>query len=126
MTDEQISKAIKYIDYHTEINKYSKPMLDFLKGYIEMIDDLNINKLYDIIVSNCVVNLSLNKEAVLKQVYKHLKNGGEFYFSDVYASQRIPLELQKNPTLWGECLSWALYWNDFLNLAKNVVFLIQD
>lgn len=122
MTDQQINKAIKYVDYHTEINKYSKANVRFLKGYIEMIDDLNINKLYDIIVSNCVVNLSLNKEAVLKQVYKHLKNGGEFYFSDVYASQRIPLELQKNPTLWGECLSGALYWNDFLNLAKKCGF----
>ena len=87
-----------------------------------MIDDLNIEKKYDVIVSNCVVNLSPKKEEVLKQVFKHLKDGGEFYFSDVYSSQRIPNELAQDPVLWGECLSGALYWNDFLNIAKKFKF----
>jgi arsenite methyltransferase len=41
------------------------------------------------------------------------------YFSDVYADRRFPKNLQKNPVLWGECISGALYWNDFLNYAKK-------
>ena len=44
--------------------------------------------------------------------------GGEFYFSDVYCTQRVPDALRRDPVLWSECLSGALYWNDFLRLAK--------
>ena len=52
-----------------------------------------------------------------------LKVGGEMYFSDVYCSQRLPPALKADPMLWGECLSGALYWNDFLRLAKTCGFL---
>jgi hypothetical protein len=44
------------------------------------------------------------------------------YFSDVYSDRRIPLALQKDEVLYGECLSGALYWNDFLTLAKKAGF----
>ena len=69
-----------------------------------------------------MVNLCKDKERVLKNVFDLLKTGGEFYFSDVYSSQRIPNELAQDPVLWGECLSGALYWNDFLNIAKKCGF----
>jgi len=44
------------------------------------------------------------------------------YFSDVYSDRRIPTSLQKDKTLWGECLSGALYWNDFLSYANKAGF----
>jgi len=44
------------------------------------------------------------------------------YFSDVYVDRRVPQEFQRDPVLFGECLSGALYWNDFVNLAKKVGF----
>jgi len=44
------------------------------------------------------------------------------YFSDVYSDRRISKELQADPVLWGECLSGALYWNDFLRTARKVGF----
>ena len=44
------------------------------------------------------------------------------YFSDVYCTQRVPQQLRKDPVLWGECLSGALYWNDFLRLARECGF----
>jgi len=50
---------------------------------------------------------------VFKEIFRVLKPGGEFYFSDVFASRRVPLELQKDPLLHGECLSGALYHEDF-------------
>jgi SAM-dependent methyltransferase len=85
---------------------------------------------FDLIVSNCVVNLSPDKRAVLKEAYRVLKTGGELYFSDVYSSRRVPAELVADPVLWGECLSGALYWNDFLALAKQCGFgdprLVKD
>ena len=77
---------------------------------------------FDVVVSNCVINLSPDKHAVLEQCYKLLKPGGEMYFSDVYAERRVPLELQQDEELYGECISGALYWNDFLNLAKGCGF----
>lgn len=75
------------------------------------------------IISNCVINLSPDKAAVLEGCYKLLKPGGELYFSDVYASRRVPQLLRDDATLWGECISGALYWNDFHNLAKQAGFL---
>ncbi len=127
MTDEQINKAKKYKDFHADKNNYAESNVNFCQGYIENIDDAlstegENDNLCDVIVSNCVINLSPNKKAVLQQVYKHLKEGGELYFSDVYSSQRIPQTLQEDKVLWGECLSGALYWNDFINLAKECGF----
>ena len=54
-----------------------------------------------------------NKKLAFKEIWRSLKFGGELYFSDVYADRRIPLELQKNKILWGECISGALYKEDF-------------
>jgi len=65
-----------------------------------------------------------------RDAYRVLRTGGELYFSDVYASRRVPDELVKDPVLYGECLSGALYWNDFLTLAKEAGFadprLVED
>ena len=48
---------------------------------------------------------------------------GELYFADVYADRRVPETVANDPILYGECLGGALYWNDFLNLAKRAGFL---
>ena len=74
------------------------------------------------IVSNCVINLSPDKEAVLRGAWDLLREGGEIYFADVYADRRIPEELARDPVLYGECLGGALYWNDFLTLARRCGF----
>ncbi len=124
MTDEQLAVANEYIDYHTKEFGYKKPNIAFKKGYIEKLDELELeDNSFDIIVSNCVINLSPDKKAVLREAYRVLKPGGELYFSDVYSSRRVPEELVKDPVLYGECLSGALYWNDFLNLSKKCGFL---
>jgi len=86
--------------------------------------ELNLEKgSFDIIISNCVINLANDKEKVLNDAFDLLKPGGEMYFSDVYSDRRIPMHLQKNKVLWGECLSGALYWNDYLNYATKAGFI---
>lgn len=124
MTPEQLEIANKYVDYHTKKYGYRKPNIEFKHGYIEKLDELGFaDNSFDIIVSNCVINLSPDKEAVLREAYRVLKTGGELYFSDVYSDRRVPTELVKQPVLYGECLSGALYWNDFLNLANKIGFI---
>ncbi|WP_062270045.1 methyltransferase domain-containing protein [Endozoicomonas arenosclerae] len=131
MTDEQLAIANRHIEFHREKFGYSKANTEFHKGYIEQLDQLNLeDNSFDMIISNCVINLSPDKEAVLREAWRLLKEGGELYFSDVYSDRRIPAELVDDPVLYGECLSGALYWNDFLNLAKKAGFadprLVED
>jgi len=123
MTDEQLAVADEYREYHREKFGYAKSNVEFLKGNIERLDELSLEKgSFDVIISNCVINLATDKLKVLKDAYDLLKPGGEMYFSDVYSDRRVPQSLQENRVLWGECLSGALYWNDFLNLAKAAGF----
>ncbi len=131
MTDEQLDVANKHIEYHREKFGYKKSNVSFKKGYIEKLHELGLEDNYfDIIISNCVVNLSPDKEAVFKEAYRMLKPGGEMYFSDVYSSRRVEQKLVEDEDLYGECLSGALYWNDFINLAKQCGFndprLVKD
>lgn len=124
MTDEQLAIANKHQEYHREKFGYKTSNVKFLKGYIEKLDELNIaDNSIDVVVSNCVINLSPDKNAVLKEIFRILKPGGELYFSDVYADKRVPANLREDPLLYGECLSGALYWNDFENLAKSIGFI---
>lgn len=123
MTDEQLKVANDHIEYHREKFGYQTSNVEFIKGNIEELDQLNLEKgSFDLIISNCVINLATDKDKVLKDAFDLLKPGGEMYFSDVYSDRRIPAHLQANRVLWGECLSGALYWNDFLNIAKNSGF----
>ncbi len=131
MTDEQLAVANAHIDYHRAKYGYKASNVRFLKGYLEDLDALDLEPgTFDVIVSNCVINLCADKEAVLRSAFRLLKPGGELYFSDVYADRRVPEALTKDPVLHGECLSGALYWNDFLNFAKAAGFkdprLVED
>ena len=117
MTGEQLAVAQQYRSFHAA--KFGVDNVQFLQGYIEHLDELGlVPESFDVIVSNCVVNLSPDKPQVLAGVKRLLKPGGEFYFSDVYADRRVPVSVQNDPVLYGECLGGALYWNDFLRLAK--------
>ncbi|XP_046576867.1 arsenite methyltransferase-like [Haliotis rubra] len=123
MTDEQLEVAWKYVDYHTQKFGYSKPNVEFVKGYIEKITEAGIKEnSIDVIISNCVINLSPDKKGVLREAYKVLKEGGELYFSDVYCDRDLPDSARKHKVLWGECISGALWWEDLYTLAKEVGF----
>lgn len=124
MTPQQLVIAKRHIDFHTNQFGYQKPNIRFLQGNLEALDLLDLaDASFDLIVSNCAINLCTDKSAVLRSAYRLLKPGGEMYFSDVYADRRIPVSLAEDPVLYGECLGGALYWNDFLAFAKQAGFL---
>ena len=122
MTENQIAVAKKYIDEQTAAFGYSKPNLIFIHDYIENIRKHFEKESLDVVTSNCVINLTEDKEAILQQVYEVLKFGGEMYFSDIYTDRRVPKEISKDPVLRGECFGGALYYKDFERIAHKVGF----
>ncbi|MBY6244063.1 methyltransferase domain-containing protein [Methylosinus sp. Sm6] len=123
MTPEQLETATAHIEWHRERFGYARNNVRFLHGYIERLDALGLEPAsFDVIVSNCVVNLSIDKPAVLRGAFDLLKPGGEFHFADVYADRRLDPSLRDDPVVYGECLGGALYWGDFLALAKAAGF----
>ena len=121
MTPEQLAVARDHQSYHAE--KFGYANVEFLEGDIENLDGLDLAAgSFDVVISNCVINLVEDKEAVFAAVKKLLKPGGEFYFADVYADRRLSTDLRHDPVAQGECLGGALYWNDFFNMAKRAGF----
>ena len=124
MTAEQLATADAHRDWHANKFGYAKSNVRFLEGYLEKLDALDLEPgSFDVIVSNCVINLCMDKPEVLRGAYNLLKQGGELYFADVYCDRRLPDEVRSDPLLYGECLGGALYWNDFLPMAKKAGFL---
>lgn len=131
MTEEQLAVAEAHRDHHRQAFGFARDNVEFRLGYIEQLDQLDLAEAsFDLVVSNCVINLAPDKAAVLRQVHRLLKPGGELYFSDIYADRRVSPELRNDPVLYGECLGGALYWNDFLRLARQCGFtdprLVED
>lgn len=122
-TPEQLAVANEHLEWHREKFGYAKSNVAFVEGDIEKLDTLGLPEgHFDVITSNCVINLVADKQAVFAAAHKLLKEGGELYFSDVYADRRVPKYLQSDPVLHGECLSGALYWGDFVAQAKAAGF----
>lgn len=121
MTDEQLAVAQRHVDYHAQRFGHATPNVSFVQGYIEDLAAAGIaDSSVDLVVSNCVVNLSPDKRRALGEVFRVLKPGGELYFSDVYADRRVPAALTQDPVLFGECLAGALYTEDFRRLMADL------
>jgi ubiquinone/menaquinone biosynthesis C-methylase UbiE len=108
MTDEMLALA--------EENKRKSGLgnVEFLKGEIENIP-LPDNSV-DVIISNCVINLSGDKDRVIKEAFRVLKPGGRFAVSDVVVRGHLPSEIRKNMELWVGCVAGAL--GDYEYVAK--------
>lgn len=115
MTKEQLAVARKHRDYHAR--KFGFANVEFREGYIEDLRTARIaDDSVDVVVSNCVLNLSPDKQSAFREILRVLRQGGELYVSDVFADRRVPRDLAADPVLRGECLGGALYWEDFRRL----------
>jgi ubiquinone/menaquinone biosynthesis C-methylase UbiE len=94
--------------------------VEFRYGYIE---DIPLpDESVDVIISNCVINLSGDKDAVFKEAYRVLKPGGRMNVSDIVTSGDLPAGLSKQLSAWAGCVSGALEENLYLNKMKSAGF----
>jgi len=114
MTDEMLALA-RENQRHAGVEN-----VEFLKGEIENIP-LSDNAV-DVLISNCVINLSADKDKVLREAFRVLKPGGRFAVSDVVVRGEVPDEVRKSMLLWVGCIAGALEENDYLAKLKNAGF----
>ena len=114
MTDEMLALA--------EENKRKSGLqnVEFLRGEIESIP-LPDNAV-DVIISNCVINLSGDKDRVLREAFRVLKPGGRFAVSDVVVRGPVPSEIRKNIELWVGCVAGALEEMEYVHKLANAGF----
>jgi len=121
MTDEQLEVARRHQEFHQKVFGHSASNITFTKGYIEDLKSAGIaDNSIDLVVSNCVINLSPNKKKVFEEIFRVLKPGGELYFSDVFSDRRIPKHISSDKVILGECLGGALYTEDFRRMMYEV------
>jgi len=105
MTDEMLALA------RENQRKAGVGNVEFLKGEIE---DIPLPEgSVDVIISNCVINLSADKDRVLREAFRVLKPGGRFAVSDVVTRGKVPEEIRKNILLWAGCVAGALEENEY-------------
>ncbi|MBI5444354.1 MAG: methyltransferase domain-containing protein [Deltaproteobacteria bacterium] len=103
---------------------YAEPNIAFRKGSIEAMAEAGIeDECFDVAISNRALNLVPDKLRVLREVFRVLMPGGEFYFSDVYADRRLPEEVAREPEVIREQLGGALYVGDLVRLARRAGFI---
>jgi SAM-dependent methyltransferase len=94
--------------------------VEFLRGRIEAIPLPNDS--VDVIISNCVINLSGDKRAVLAEAFRVLKPGGRFAVSDVVVRGEVPADVRRSMELWVGCIAGALEEGEFTRLLADVGF----
>jgi len=114
MTDEMLALA------NENKRKAGIDNAEFLKGEIEHIPlpDATV----DVVISNCVINLSADKDAVLREAFRVLKPGGRFAVSDVVTRGDVPDEIRQNVLLWVGCVAGAMEEDEYRSKLKSAGF----
>jgi len=114
MTEEMVKKA------NETAKKYNYKNVEFKLGEIENlpIEDNSIN----LIISNCVINLSPDKLKTYKEAYRVLKPGGRILISDIVTEGELPEEIKKSFAAWAECVAGALEKSEYINTIKKAGF----
>jgi len=118
MTDEMLALA------RENQTKAGLENVEFLKGEIENIP-LPDNSV-DVIISNCVINLSADKDRVLQEAFRVLKPGGRFAVSDVVVRGEVPAEVRRSIELWVGCIAGALEDTEYVRKLARAGFVEID
>lgn len=118
MTGEMLAVANRNRTAVAETLGYD--VVEFRQGFLEQIPVES--KTIDLITSNCVVNLSPDKKAVFREMWRVLKDHGRTVVSDIVSQESVPDHLRVNPRLWGECLAGALTEEEFMTYLEQAGF----
>jgi len=118
MTDEMLAVANRNRTAVAE--KLGYDVVEFRRGFLEQIPVES--KTIDLITSNCVINLSPDKKAVFREMWRVLKDHGRIVVSDIVSRETVPDHLRVNPRLWGECLAGALTEEEFVTYLEQAGF----
>lgn len=114
MTDEMLAEA------RANQARSGLDNVEFLKGHIE---DIPLpDQSVDVIISNCVINLSGDKDLVLREAYRVLKPGGRFAVSDIVLTRPLPLEVQQDLMAWAGCVAGALQESEYREKLSGAGF----
>jgi arsenite methyltransferase len=114
MTDEMLALA------RENQQKAGATNVEFLKGTIEAIPLPAAS--VDVIISNCVINLSTDKDAVLREAFRVLKPGGRFAVSDVVVRGHVPGDVRRSMELWVGCIAGALEETEYIAKLRTAGF----
>lgn len=119
MTVEMLKLAAKNMEKFTK--RTGLKNVEFRKGVIEKLPVKNGEA--DMIISNCVVNLSPDKPAVFREAFRALKPGGTIVVSDIVLNRELPPSLKKHAGLYAACVAGALVRKDYLGAIKEAGFV---
>jgi SAM-dependent methyltransferase len=114
MTDEMLDVAMK------NKAKAGATNVEFLKGHIEAIP-LPASSV-DVIISNCVINLSTDKDKVLREAFRVLRSGGRIAVSDIVVRRELPAEVKRSMELWSGCIAGALLESEYIGKLQAAGF----
>lgn len=118
MTDEMLRNANATREIVARNLGYNN--VRFMKGFLEEIPVTD--ECVDLVTSNCVINLSAQKEKVFQEIFRVLKAGGRFVISDIVSDREVPVSMKQDKKLWGECISGAITEAEFFNITRKVGF----
>ena len=118
MTDEQLDVARRYAPEVAGAFGFSEPNTAFHKDFIETCEAIPDGSI-DLVISDCVLNLSPRKDLVFETIRRVLKEGGEFYVADIASDRHVPASIRTDPKMIAECLGGALYEHDWFDLMKE-------
>ena len=118
MTDEQLNKAIRLA------SEYSFSNVEFIKAYIQKLPF--DNNLFDVVISNGVINLSPEKEKVFEEAYRVLKPGGRLAIADIVSEKQLPDNIVCNSTLWASCIGGAAQHDYYKQIIERAGFKVCE
>lgn len=118
MTEPMLANARKNAEQVASNLGYNN--IEFKHGFLEAIPMADQSA--DVVTSNCVINLSTDKEEVFREIHRVLKPGGRFVIADIISDQPVPAEMRNNRDLWGECVSGALTLDEFIGYSRKTDF----
>lgn len=120
-SQEHVQFAKEMSDWHMNAFGYERPNVEFVVGAMERLGEAGIeDESFDVVVSNCVMNLSAEKGLAFQEILRVLKPGGEFYFSDIFSDRRLDPSLRGDPVLVSECIGDVMYTGDFHAMMRDL------